>query len=259
MNAYHIVDRSPWPYTSGTGAFTMGIGGVMMFRGYSNGNIILLIGMIIVIWTMKEWWKDIIRESTYIGEHKKKVKQGIKYGGIIFIISEVLFFVSFFWAFFHSSLTPTIEIGAKWPPIGIESMKAYGVPLLNTIILLSSGATATWAHNALIIGNRKELIIGLIITVLLGILFTAIQGMEYYESSFTISDSVYGSTFYVTTGFHGLHVLIGTTFLIVVLIRSINHEFTRHHHYGYEYAAIYWHFVDVVWIVLYVTIYWWGS
>jgi cytochrome c oxidase subunit 3 len=259
MTSFHLVDRSPWPYTSAVGALGTTTGMVMMFRGYSNGGIVMGLGIIIIIWTMREWWKDVIRESTYMGEHVMSVRRGLSYGGILFIISEVAFFVSFFWGYYHSSLTPTVEIGSKWPPIGVESMGAWGVPLLNTVILLSSGATATWAHNALVNGNRKEYINGLGLTIILGIVFTGLQGLEYHEASFTIADSVYGSAFYVATGFHGLHVLIGTTFLAVVLYRGIEHQLTRHHHYGYEYAAIYWHFVDVVWLFLYVSIYWWGS
>ena len=194
-----------------------------------------------------------------MGLHTKVVQRGLRIGMIWFIISEVCFFISFFWAFYHSALVPTIEVGSIWPPVGIQALNAFEVPLLNTAILLASGASVTWSHHAMISGDRKETILGLIITVVLGIAFTGLQGMEYYEAPFTIADSVYGSTFYVATGFHGLHVIIGTVFLLVSLIRIINHELTKHHHNGYEASIWYWHFVDCVWLFLYVSIYWWGG
>ena len=194
-----------------------------------------------------------------MGYHTKAVQKGLRVGMIWFIISEVWLFVSFFWAFYHSALVPTVEIGSIWPPVGIEAINAYEVPLLNTALLLSSGATVTWSHNAIISGNRKETILGLIATIALGVVFTGLQAMEYYEAPFTIADSVYGSTFYVATGFHGAHVLIGTTFLAVCLVRIIDYQLTKHHHTGYEAAIWYWHFVDIVWVFLYVSIYWWGG
>jgi len=178
---------------------------------------------------------------------------------ILFILSEICFFFSFFWAFFHSSLVPTIELGSVWPPQGIEVLNPFSVPLLNTAVLLSSGATVTWAHHAIISGKRDEAIQGLFLTLILGALFTSLQVMEYIEASFCIADSVYGSVFFVATGFHGLHVIIGTTFLAVCWFRLLYHQFTRHHHFGFEAASWYWHFVDVVWLFLYVCIYWWGS
>ena len=165
------------------------------------------------------------------------MRQGLKYGMILFILSEVCLFFSFFWAFFHSSLAPAVEIGAVWPPRGVDPLNPFSVPLLNTAVLLSSGATVTWAHHAIISGKRREAIVGLALTVTLGIIFTALQGMEYYEAPFTISDSVYGSTFFVTTGAHGGHVLVGSSFLLVCLGRLIKHQFTRHHHLGFEAAA----------------------
>lgn len=187
-----------------------------------------------------------MRESTFQGLHTDLVKKGLKLGMILFIVSEICFFVSFFWAFFHSSLAPAIELGALWPPRGIQILNPFSVPLLNTAILLSSGATVTWAHHAIINGNRGQSVKGLLFTVALGIIFTGLQGAEYYEAPFAISDSVYGSTFFMATGFHGFHVLIGTTFLGVCLGRLAFHQFTRHHHFGFEAASWYWHFVDVV-------------
>ena len=219
----------------------------------------MYMGLITIVFTMIVWWRDVIREATFQGHHTLMVKQGLKYGMLLFIASEVLFFFSFFWAFFHSSLSPTIELGAVWPPQGIDPLNPFSVPLLNTAVLLSSGATVTWAHHAIISGRRGEAIRGLTATVVLGLIFTALQAMEYYEAPFAISDSVYGSTFFVATGFHGLHVIIGTTFLAVCLGRLVSHQFTRHHHFGFEASSWYWHFVDVVWLFLYICIYWWGS
>nr|YP_009160768.1 cytochrome c oxidase subunit III [Myriopathes japonica]AGN48517.1 cytochrome c oxidase subunit III [Myriopathes japonica] len=254
---YHLVDPSPWPYIGACGALFITIGSVVYFH-YSQ-SWVLYMGAITLAFTMIVWWRDVIREATFQGHHTLAVKQGLKYGMLLFIASEVLFFFPFFWAFFHSSLSPTIEVGAVWPPQGINPLNPFSVPLLNTAVLLSSGATVTWAHHAIVSGRKKEAIKGLTSTVLLGIIFTGLQAMEYYEAPFAISDSVYGSTFFVATGFHGLHVLIGTTFLIVCLARLIGHQFTRHHHIGFEAASWYWHFVDVVWLFLYICIYWWGS
>ena len=256
---YHLVDPSPWPLIGAMAAFGLTVGGVMYFHRYIYGEMLLIMSLVLVILVMIVWWRDVVREATYMGCHTLIVQKGLKIGMIWFIMSEVFFFVSFFWAFFHSALVPTVEVGSIWPPVGITTMNAFEVPLLNTAILLSSGATITWRHNAMISGNRKETLLGLIVTVILGVIFTILQGMEYYEASFTIADSVYGSTFYVATGFHGLHVLIGTTFLIVSLLRIVEHQLTKHHHNGYEAAIWYWHFVDIVWCFLYVAIYWWGG
>nr|AKH90808.1 cytochrome c oxidase subunit III [Rhinogobio typus] len=187
------------------------------------------------------------------------VQKGLRYGMILFITSEVFFFLGFFWAFYHSSLAPTPELGGCWPPTGITTLDPFEVPLLNTAVLLASGVTVTWAHHSIMEGERKQAIQSLTLTILLGFYFTALQAMEYYEAPFTIADGVYGSTFFVATGFHGLHVIIGSTFLAVCLIRQIQYHFTSEHHFGFEAAAWYWHFVDVVWLFLYVSIYWWGS
>ena len=170
-----------------------------------------------------------------------------------------MLFFAFFWAFFHSSLNPTPEIGGVWPPKGIEVLSAWEIPLLNTIILLTSGASCTWCHHAIVAGERKDAIISLIITLILAVFFTALQAFEYVNAGFTISDSVFGSTFFMATGFHGFHVIIGTTFLAVCFFRLLNYHFTQEHHFGFEAAAWYWHFVDVVWLFLFVTIYWWGG
>ena len=205
------------------------------------------------------WFRDVVREGTFQGHHTKVVQKGLKMGMILFITSEVMFFFAFFWGFFHSSLAPTVELGSVWPPMGINVLNPWEVPLLNTAILLCSGVTVTWAHHALVAGSRSQALSGLFLTISLGVIFTMLQAFEYLEASFTIADSVYGSCFYMATGFHGFHVLVGTLFLAVCLFRLYNHHFTRQHHLGFEAAAWYWHFVDVVWLFLFVSIYWWGN
>ena len=253
---YHLVDPSPWPYVMGCGVLLTTLGAVVYFH-YSQ-LILLFFGIFTVVSCLIMWIKDVVRESTFQGFHTKITVKGLKIGFLLFIISEILFFFSFFWAFFHSSLSPSIEIGVFWPPLGIDPLNPFSVPLLNTVILLSSGATVTWTHHSIISGRRSEAIFGLILTVLLGVIFTILQAVEYVEAPFTIADSVYGTTFFVATGFHGLHVIIGTVFLLVCLVRLVFHHFTRSHHFGFEAASWYWHFVDVVWLFLYVCIYWWG-
>ncbi|PNF34264.1 Cytochrome c oxidase subunit 3, partial [Cryptotermes secundus] len=178
--------------------------------------------------------RDIVREGTYQGLHTKKVTKGLRWGIILFIISEVFFFISFFWAFFHRRLSPTIELGSTWPPTGILPFNPIQIPLLNTAILLASGVTVTWAHHGLLENNHTQRIQGLFFTVILGDYFTILQAYEYVEASFTIADSSYGSTFFVATGFHGLHVIIGTTFLLTCLLRQINLHFSSNHHFGFE-------------------------
>jgi cytochrome c oxidase subunit 3 len=254
---YHLVDQSPWPLTGALGAIVLTTGLVKWFHQY-NPNLFFL-GFIILLLTIIQWWRDISREGTYQGLHTLQVTKGLRWGIILFIVSEVLFFVSFFWAFFHRSLAPTVEIGITWPPTGITPFNPIQVPLLNTAILLASGVTVTWAHHRLIEANHTQTNQALSITIILGLYFTALQAFEYYEASFTISDAVYGSTFFVATGFHGLHVIIGTTFLLTCLLRHNLHHFSPTHHFGFEAAAWYWHFVDVVWLFLYISIYWWGS
>lgn len=235
FHPYHLVDPSPWPYIGACGALLITIGSVIYFH-YSQIEV-LFMGVMVLSLTMIIWWRDVIREVTFQGLHTIIVKQGLKYGMLLFILSEVLFFFSFFWAFFHSSLAPSIELGVYWPPQGINPLNTFSVPLLNTGVLLSSGATVTWAHHALISGKKTEALNGLAATVILGVIFTGLQAMEYYEAPFAISDSVYGSTFFVATGFHGLHVIIGTTFLTVCLVRLAYHQLSRHHHLGLEAAS----------------------
>nr|UAM91310.1 cytochrome c oxidase subunit III [Scolopendra subspinipes] len=257
FHPFHIVNQSPWPLTGALGALTMMMGMIMMM--HQNSKLLLLIGLVILILTMVQWWRDIVRESTFQGYHTNKVTLGMRWGMILFILSEILFFVSFFWAFFHSSLSPSPEIGLMWPPMNIIPFNPFQIPLLNTAILLSSGITVTWAHHSLIEANYSQAKQALLITILLGIYFSSLQAFEYYEAPFTIADSSYGSTFFMATGFHGLHVLIGTTFLLMCFLRHLNNQFSTNHHFGFEAAAWYWHFVDVVWLFLFISIYWWGG
>nr|AML25762.1 cytochrome c oxidase subunit III [Scolytinae sp. BMNH 1274287] len=254
---FHLVDQSPWPLTTSFSVFTMLMGTIKWFHLYKNDLMIL--GLLLTILSSYQWWRDITRESTYQGHHTMKVAKGLQWGMILFIISEIFFFFAFFWAFFHSSLSPTIELGLNWPPKEINPFNPLEIPLLNTLILLTSGLTVTWAHHSLMENNFKQALQGLTLTVLLGIYFSILQGFEYIEAPFSIADSVYGSTFFMTTGLHGLHVIVGSTFLLVCLIRLYKNHFSSTHHFGFEAAAWYWHFVDVVWLFLYISIYWWGS
>ena len=253
---FHLVDFRPWPLTGAIGALTIVSGLVKWFHQYDNSLFIL--GNIITLLTIYQWWRDVSREGTIQGLHTYNVTIGLKWGIILFIVSEIFFFVRFFWAFFHRSLSPSIELGSSWPPMGILIFNPFQVPLLNTAILLTSGVTVTWAHHSLIEKNHSQTTQRLFFTVLLGVYFSMLQAYEYVEASFSIADAAYGSTFYMATGFHGLHVLIGTTFLLICLIRHIKFHFSNKHHFGFEAAAWYWHFVDVVWLFLYVSIYWWG-
>nr|UYK52071.1 cytochrome c oxidase subunit III [Palaeocimbex sp. CSCS-Hym-MC0161] len=254
---FHLVDYSPWPLLGSLSTMILLMGSIKWFH-YKNSNLMLL-GLIITLLIMFQWWRDIVRESTFQGNHTTFVSNGMRLGMILFIISEILFFVSFFWTFFHSSISPNIEIGGIWPPNGIKPFDPMQVPLLNTIILISSGFSITWAHHSIMNNNKNEAMKGLLMTVILGILFTLLQKFEYSEAPFSIADSIYGSTFFLTTGFHGLHVLIGTIFLFINLIRLKLNHFSLFHHFGFEAAAWYWHFVDMVWLFLYISIYWWGN
>nr|YP_007475329.1 cytochrome c oxidase subunit III [Neotrypaea japonica]AGE00861.1 cytochrome c oxidase subunit III [Neotrypaea japonica]URF19375.1 cytochrome c oxidase subunit III [Neotrypaea japonica]URF19388.1 cytochrome c oxidase subunit III [Neotrypaea japonica]URF19401.1 cytochrome c oxidase subunit III [Neotrypaea japonica]URF19414.1 cytochrome c oxidase subunit III [Neotrypaea japonica] len=256
-HGYHLVDMSPWPLTGSISAMMLTTGLVKWFHHFTPD--LLFLGVFATLLTMVQWWRDVVREGTYQGLHTSLVVKGLRWGMILFIASEVLFFFSFFWAFFHSSLAPAVEIGVTWPPQGIVPFNPFQIPLLNTTILLSSGATVTWAHHAIMEGNQTQSVQSLGLTILLGFYFTFLQAYEYLEASFTIADSVYGSTFFVATGFHGLHVIIGSLFLLVCWVRLYNCHFSPSHHFGFEAAAWYWHFVDVVWLFLYVFIYWWGS
>ncbi len=259
LHSFHLVDPSPWPFISAFSAFFLTFGGVLYMHGYAGGSFLWKFGLAMVLFMMFCWWRDIIREGTIEGQHTLSVQNGLRIGVLLFIASEVMFFVAFFWAFFWSSFNPSHAIGAVWPPAFLTVLNPWQVPLLNTVILLSSGATVTWAHHSIVWGSKSNAVEALIYTVVLAAAFTALQGLEYLTAPFSISDGIYGSTFYMATGFHGFHVFIGTCFLSVCLGRLYLGHFTKEHHFGFEAAAWYWHFVDVVWLFLFITIYWWGS
>nr|ALO77567.1 cytochrome c oxidase subunit 3 [Lamiinae sp. GENSP02] len=254
---FHLVDVSPWPLFGALGAMVTMMGLIKWFHFYSNN--LLLMGFTITSLIMFQWWRDIVREGTFQGLHTFNVTMGLRWGMILFITSEIFFFISFFWSFFHNSLSSSIELGMIWPPHGIQTFNPIEIPLLNTLILLTSGLTVTWAHHSLMENNFTQALQGLLLTVILGMYFTILQAYEYIEAPFTIADAVYGSSFFMATGFHGLHVIIGSTFLLICLIRLYMNHFSPIHHFGFEAAAWYWHFVDVVWLFLYISIYWWGS
>ncbi len=260
---YHILPPSIWPLTGAAGALTMLVGAVFLFHGY--GPWLAIIGLLMVLYTMYMWWGDVIAESQ-VGDHTPVVQIGLRYGVIMFIVSEIMFFAAWFWSFFKHALYPMGEIeGAEvlpghWPPQGIEVFDPWHLPLINTLILLCSGCAATWAHHALVHGNHRDQIKwGLWLAIGLGVLFTIFQIYEYSHAAFGFSGNIYGANFFMATGFHGFHVIIGTIFLAVCLFRVYAGHFTSEQHVGFEAAAWYWHFVDVVWLFLFAAIYIWGS
>nr|YP_010837452.1 cytochrome c oxidase subunit III [Doto coronata]WGC93417.1 cytochrome c oxidase subunit III [Doto coronata] len=254
---FHLVEYSPWPILGSFAILCMPVGLVMFIK---KGDIVLMtLGVIATTIISYLWWRDVVREATMQGFHSKQVVSGLKMGFILFVVSEVCLFFSFFWAFFHSSLAPAFDLGSVWPPAGIAVLSPFQVPLLNTSVLLLSGVSITWTHHSLEAGNHKSAIQGMMFTLGLGIYFLWLQYGEYAETSFSIADSVYGCTFFIATGFHGMHVLVGVSFLTVCFARMLSLHFDMNHHLGFLAAAWYWHFVDVVWLFLYVSIYWWGS
>ena len=264
---YHLVEPDPWPLIGSFSALALTGGGVMWMHDNPYGKFLFGLGVLGVLVTMFNWWSNTVRES-HEGHHTPVVQLHLRYGMILFIASEVMFFLAWFWAFFSAALFPSAvdAVGAQWPPQGTEVLDPFGWPLLNTLILLCSGTTVTWAHHALIHGDREGLKKGLWCTIGLGLLFTAIQAYEYIHAPFSFSrlnvelpGNIYGSTFFMATGFHGAHVIIGTIFLIVCLARAYKGDFTPKQHFGFEAAAWYWHFVDVVWLFLFVSIYVWGG
>nr|QDH07414.1 cytochrome c oxidase subunit 3 [Monodontina vondembuschiana] len=253
---FHLVEKSPWPLLSSVSAVCIFVSLVNWISGGSVWFVLFGMGLLVII--LWQWWRDIIREGDQ-GWHTSYVASNIRLGMVLFIGSEVFFFFSFFWAFFSCSLVPGIEVGGVWPPVGILPVNPFGLPLLNTAVLLGSGVSVTWAHHAVMAGNRSEAMGGLLVTVALGVYFTVLQVCEYMECSFTIADGVYGSLFFVMTGFHGVHVILGTVVLFVSFFRCFNHSFSSERHLGLEVGIWYWHFVDVVWICLFMCVYWWGS
>jgi cytochrome c oxidase subunit 3 len=268
---YHLVDPSPWPIVGATSALLITMGGVYWMRG--GTSLIATAGVLGVIYTMIAWWRDVVNEAEHQGHHTKVVQLHLRYGMILFIASEVMFFVAWFWAYFDVALNLGGDgmylrkelTGGHWPPVPSpdgrfqSTFDPWQLPLLNTLILLTSGATVTWAHHALRENDRKGLIQGLWVTILLGVAFTCVQAYEYSHAGFSYAGHIYGSTFFMATGFHGAHVIIGTIFLSVCLFRAYLGHFRPDHHFGFEAAAWYWHFVDVVWLFLFTFIYVWGA
>jgi cytochrome c oxidase subunit 3 len=259
---YHLVDPSPWPLVSAVGAGLTVFG--IVHAAHFGVYIWLVLGLLVLLSTMALWWLDVLKESATPGMHSPVVRLGLRYGMTLFITSEVMFFVGFFWAFFHFALFPEHVLDqagpAIWPPAGIFTFDPFKLPLMNTMILLLSGCTVTWAHHSLIENDRKGMLMGLGITILLGMSFTFFQYMEYSEAPFSFSGGgVYPAVFFLATGFHGAHVIIGTLFLGVCWLRAKRGDFTPARHFGFEAAAWYWHFVDVVWLFLFVCVYIWGA
>jgi cytochrome c oxidase subunit 3 len=256
---YHLVDPSPWPIIGAVSAGVLTTGMVMFMHHVGPWEVLLPLGVVGVLATMFMWFRDVIDEGTYKGFHTPIVQIGLRYGMALFIASEVMFFSAFFWAYFNASLFPTDAIGNVWPPKNILTFDPLSLPLLNTLILLTSGVTVTWAHHALREGDRQGMLQGLALTILLGLSFTCVQAFEYSHAAFHFSGGIYPSTFFMATGFHGFHVIIGTTFLIVCFFRAKAGHFKPEHHFGFEAAAWYWHFVDVVWLFLFTCIYFFGA
>ena len=279
-HSYHLVDPSPWPIVGAVGAFTLAFGAIMAMHGgkieflgtpISLGMLPLFVGVAVIAFTLFGWWADVVKEAQVQHAHTPIVQLGLRYGMILFIASEVMFFVAWFWAYFDAALFSSEPIqaarsaftGGVWPPANVRTFNPWDVPFINTLVLLTSGTTVTWAHHALQNGNRKGLIQGLALTILLGMLFTSLQAYEYHhaisEHYFGFKDNIYGSTFFMATGFHGFHVIVGTIFLLVCFFRALKGHFSPEQHFGFEAAAWYWHFVDVVWLFLFSCIYVLGS
>ena len=254
---WHVPEPSPWPIVGTMGALATAFGLIWFMHG--GVPWLIYVGGILLIVTMVGWWKDVITEANDGNSHSSPVKVGLRVGFLLFIASEVMFFFAFFWAYFHSSLPILNIVAGPWPPKGIEAIGAAGIPMLNTLLLLTSSLTVTVAHHAILDDDRQKVILWTGITVILGILFLGVQIAEYAHLAFGLGDGIYPSTFYLATGFHGFHVFVGTVFLIVCYFRARKGHFTRDAHIGFESAAWYWHFVDVVWIFLYINVFWWGS
>nr|WAO28624.1 cytochrome c oxidase subunit III [Goniodes dissimilis] len=258
FHPFHLVDKSPWPFLMSVSLMEVAINliGVMASVSMYSHLVMSVVSCVLVTY---QWWRDVIRESTFQGNHTSEVQSGLVLGVLMFISSEVMFFFSFFFGFFSSMLSPDVAIGCSWPPLGIQPLSFMMIPLLNTLLLLSSGVTITWSHHSLVGSSLTQSIWGLSLTLMLGVVFVGLQYIEYEESSFTMADSVFGSFFFMMTGFHGLHVIIGLMMIGVMTVRMLSLHFSPSHHLGFESAAWYWHFVDVVWMLLFISVYWLGS
>lgn len=252
---FHLVDESPWPILARVARFNVFIRilGFFLF----GKSLFLGICVFILAVLMFRWWGDISVEATYQGFHLRVIELGLRWAVVLFIAREVLFFASFFWRYFHASLAPEIVLGGVWPPKGVVAMDPLEIPLLNTVVLLSSGVTVTWTHKAVLTDDFFGTLVSLGGTIFLGIYFLGLQAIEYVECSFTLRDGTFGRTFFILTGFHGLHVLVGATFLGVSWLRLWGYNYSTDHHVGLEASIWYWHFVDVVWLFLYIFVYCW--
>ena len=265
---YHLVEPSAWPFVGSLAAFVTAVGAIAYFQtlkgaaplfGVLSGPWLLIMGFGLLLYTFYGWWRDVVKESVVNHDHTPVVKLGLRYGMILFIASEVMFFVAWFWAYFNAALFPA-DVGLTgWPPANVATFDPWTLPLLNTPILLTSGTTVTWAHHAIQTGNQKDAVRGLGLTIVLGLIFTCVQAYEYSHAQFDFAGNIYGATFYMATGFHGFHVIVGTIFLFVCFLRARAGHFTPERHFGFEAAAWYWHFVDVVWLFLFAAIYVWGE
>lgn len=256
---YMLVENSIWPATTAVSALSLLLGSIMLFHMKIGGLELVLLSTISLLISFYFWWKEVIIEGTYQGLHNLKVQKNLTLGFLLFVVSEALIFFSFFFAYFYNSLIPSVNVGGVWPPVGIETLDASAIPLLNTVILFMSGISVTASQHYIVSKNRKNAILYLLLTVILGVIFLYFQYYEYKNSLFTISDSVFGASFFLLTGFHGFHVLIGVLFLFVSLIRLIAYHYSENHFLNATFASIYYHFVDVVWILLFAVIYCWGS
>lgn len=259
LHPFHLVSPSPWPIFTAFSLLGLALSIGLTSHNYINNNIWIILNLVTVSYSLTLWFRDIFAESTFLGDHTLAVKRGIIQGFYLFVVSEILIFASLFWAYLHSALNPTMEIGMAWPPVGIETISADELPLLNTIILLASGATITYAHHAIINGNRSATIYGFIYSTLLILLFVACQTLEYKYAAFTITDSVYGSTFYSATGLHGLHMIMLFVMLLICTLRVYYYSVTNTSHIGLETTILYLHVLDVIWLFIYIVMYWWGN
>ena len=255
-NPFHLVDLSPWPIITSLVSIRFGLGVIIIVRIFYCTPFILSI--LLLLFSSFLWGRDINRESCYNGLHNNEVITGFKIGIILFIFSEIFFFLGIFWAYLHLAQSPAVELGSNWPPFGINVFDPKGIPFLNTILLVSSGISVTWTHHAIEIGEFKERLLSLLITIFLGVIFTCLQLIEYYLAGFTFSCSCYSSVYFIGTGFHGFHVLIGTLLLTICLFRFSRFFISPIISTGFECSVWYWHFVDVVWFCLYLVFYWWG-
>nr|YP_009994018.1 cytochrome c oxidase subunit III [Aphis aurantii]QNO35793.1 cytochrome c oxidase subunit III [Aphis aurantii] len=254
---YFILNLSPWPILMAFNTFNLMISNIMILN--FKFNMTSLINFFLIISISMLWWRDVIRESTFQGNHNFNIMNLIKFSMILFIISELFLFISFFWNFLHNSLAPSIELGLNWPPKNIMFFNPLLIPLLNTIILLTSSFTITLTHFYLLNNLKKKTIMFMNLTIILSTYFLLLQMLEYNQATFTFSDSIFGSSFYMATGFHGLHVIIGTIFLLINLMRMLKLHFSFIHHISFELSAWYWHFIDIIWLFLYMTFYWWNN